>query len=247
MNTKRVITIANHKGGVGKTTTVASLGVSLANLGYKVLLIDLDAQCNLTDIFLAETPDRTIYEALKEVRDLPQVKVREGLYITPSSVDLVSTDIELSQTRGGGDRLSKLIKGLEYDFILIDCPPSLGLLTANAFGASKEVIIPLTAEALPTKGLSTLISVINHVADNTNKDLRLSGILITRYNRRKINRLVEESLREAFGEIVYKTRIRENVDITESPLYGKDIYSYSPDSIGARDYLDLAKEISGRD
>ena len=237
---RQTISIVNHKGGVGKTTSVSSLGVALARMGKRVLLVDLDAQGNLTDT-LTQTPgDRSIYDSLRTLETLPVVNIREGLDLCPSSIDLVSMDLELADKKEREYRLSRLLRGLDYDFILLDCPPSLGLLTINALTASTKVIIPLTPEALPAKGLGTLLDIIERTKETLNPGLSLGGILITRYNRRKINRLVEETLRETFGDSVFKTKIRENVDISESPLQCKDIYSYSPDSIGAKDYESLA-------
>lgn len=240
---RQTISIVNHKGGVGKTTSVSSLGVALARMGKRVLLVDLDAQGNLTDT-LTQTPgDRSIYDSLRTLETLPVVNIREGLDLCPSSIDLVSMDLELADKKEREYRLSRLLRGLNYDFILLDCPPSLGLLTINALTASTKVIIPLTPEALPAKGLGTLLDIIERTRETLNPGLSLGGILITRYNRRKINRLVEETLRETFGDSVFKTKIRENVDISESPLQCKDIYSYSPDSIGAKDYESLALEV----
>ena len=239
----RIISIVNHKGGVGKTTSVASLGVALSDLGRRVLLVDLDPQRNLTDSLSVPSPGRTIYEALREGRDLPQTEIRERLWVCPSSLDLVSMDLELSGVRRREYRLRDLLSPLDYDYILLDCPPSLGLLTINALTASGEVFVPLTPEALPAKGLGTLLDIIRRTREGLNPDLHLGGIIITRYQRRKINRVVEESLRENFGDLVFQTKIRENVDIAESPLQGKDIFSYSPRSIGATDYRDLALEI----
>ena len=240
---RQIISIVNHKGGVGKTTSVSSLGVALARMGKRVLLVDLDAQGNLTDT-LTQTPgDRSIYDSLRTLETLPVVKIREGLDLCPSSIDLVSMDLELADKREREFRLSQLLQGLDYEYILLDCPPSLGLLTINALTASTKVIIPLTPEALPAKGLGTLLDIIERTKETLNPGLSLGGILITRYNRRKINRLVEETLRETFGDSVFKTKIRENVDISESPLQGTDIYSYSPNSIGAKDYESLAMEV----
>ena len=240
---RQTISIVNHKGGVGKTTSVSSLGVALARMGKRVLLVDLDAQGNLTDTLTKTPGDRSIYDSLRTLETLPVVNIREGLDLCPSSIDLVSMDLELADKKEREYRLSRLLRGLDYDFILLDCPPSLGLLTINALTASTKVIIPLTPEALPAKGLGTLLDIIERTRETLNPGLSLGGILITRYNRRKINRLVEETLRETFGDSVFKTKIRENVDISESPLQCKDIYSYSPDSIGAKDYESLALEV----
>ena len=240
---RQTISIVNHKGGVGKTTSVSSLGVALARMGKRVLLVDLDAQGNLTDTLTKTPGDRSIYDSLRTLETLPVVNIREGLDLCPSSIDLVSMDLELADKKEREYRLSRLLRGLDYDFILLDCPPSLGLLTINALTASTKVIIPLTPEALPAKGLGTLLDIIERTRETLNPGLSLGGILITRYNRRKINRLVEETLRETFGDSVFKTKIRENVDISESPLQGMDIYSYSPNSIGAKDYESLALEV----
>lgn len=241
----RIISIANHKGGVGKTTTTASIGKALSLEGYKTLLIDLDAQCNLTDLF-PNKEERTIYEALTDLKGLPITRVSENLDICKASINLVAIDIELAETDRREYRLSKLLQSVKYDYVLIDCPPSLGLLTINALTASTDIFIPLTGEALPMKGLSALQEIIQIVKETHNSRLSLSGIILTRYNRRKINKLVEESLREVFGDLVLKTKIRDNVDISESPLLEKDIFSYSPDSIGAKDYRDLTREILER-
>ena len=243
---KRVIAIANHKGGVGKTTSVSALGVCLSALGRRVLLVDLDPQGNLSQSLSVPHSGRTIYEALREGRDLPQVQVREGVWVCPSSIDLVSMDLELSGLPRREYRLRDLLSPLDFDYILLDCPPGLGLLTINALSASGEVIVPLTPEALPAKGLGTLLDVVRKVEEGLNPDLHLGGILITRYNRRKINRIVEETLRETFGSKVFQTKIRENVDIAEAPLQGTDILSYSPKSPGAKDYRDLALEVDSK-
>ena len=240
---QRIISIVNHKGGVGKTTSVVSLGVALSQLGRKVLLIDLDPQRNLSDSLSVPQSGRTLYEALREGKDLPRVEVKPGLFVCPSSIDLVSMDLELGGVKGRERILRGLLSGTDYDYILLDCPPSLGLLTINALTASTEVIVPLTPEALPAKGLGTLLEIVQRTKEGLNPGLRLGGILITRYQRRKINRIVEETLRERFGDLVYKTKIRENVDISESPLQGTDIFSYSPRSIGAEDYRSLALEV----
>lgn len=240
---RQIISIVNHKGGVGKTTSVSSLGVALARMGKRVLLVDLDAQGNLTDTLTKTPGDRSIYDSLRTLETLPVVNIREGLDLCPSSIDLVSMDMELADKKEREYRLSRLLQGLDYEYILLDCPPSLGLLTINALTASTKVIIPLTPEALPAKGLGTLLDIIERTKETLNPGLSLGGILITRYNRRKINRLVEETLRETFGDSVFKTKIRENVDISESPLQGMDIYSYSPNSIGAKDYESLALEV----
>ena len=239
----RIISVVNHKGGVGKTTSVSALGVALSRMGKRVLLVDIDAQRNLTDTLGTPQTERTIYESLHDLGTLPVVSLSENLDICPSSLDLVSMDIELSTLPDRESRLKKLLQKVSYDFVLIDCPPSLGLLTINALSASDEVIIPLVPEALPTKGLASLLGIVERVQESFNPTLTLGGVVITRYNRRKLNRVIEETLREELGDKVFQTRIRENVDISESPLQGQDIFSYSPNSKGAEDYWSLALEI----
>ena len=243
---KRIISVVNHKGGVGKTTSVVSLGVALSQLGRRVLLVDVDPQRNLSDSLSVPQTGRSLYEALRECKNLPFVEVRPGLSVCPSSIDLVSTDLELRDRKGREYILRDLLSPLDFDYILLDCPPSLGLLTINSLTASGEVFVPLTPEALPAKGLGTLLEIIQRTKEGLNPGLRLGGIIITRYQRRKINKIVEESLRESFGDLVFKTKIRENVDISESPLQGTDIFTYSPKSIGAEDYRSLALEVDSQ-
>ena len=248
----KIITIANHKGGVGKTTTTASLGVSLTMKGKRVLLVDLDAQCNLTSLFTRGAKyERTIFEALVGNSVLPIIHITDNtkLDLVPSSLDLVGIEKALTLIVAGNVKELTLLRTLlepikgDYDYILIDCPPSLGILTKNALIASNGVVITLTAESLPTMGMQSLMDGIDHIRRGLNKELRLYGILLTRYNRRKLNRLVEEALRDNYGEYVFQTKIRENVDLMEAPLYGKDIFSYSPNSRGAEDYTALTNEI----
>ena len=239
----KIISFANHKGGVAKTTSVASLGVALARMGKRVLLIDFDPQTNLTGSLTQEEPEETVLDSLRNGTPLPRIHLRDGLDLCPGSLDLVSVDSGLETPRGGQSALSRLLNGLEYDYVFIDCPPSLARLTQTALSASTEVIIPLTPEALPAKGVGTILQVIDLVKGSANPTLSLGGFIITRYRRRKIDRIVEESLRESFGDLVFKTKIRENVDLSESPLSGTDIYTYAPNSNGAKDYSDLATEI----
>ena len=170
---KRIISVVNHKGGVGKTTSVVSLGVALSQRGRRVLLVDLDPQRNLTDTLSVQSSGSTLYEALREGKDLPIVEVRPGLSVCPSSIDLVSMDLELSGLRRREYRLKDLLSPLDFDYILLDCPPSLGLLTINALTASGEVFVPLTPEALPAKGLGTLLEIIKRTKEGLNPDLKL--------------------------------------------------------------------------
>ena len=205
-----IISIANHKGGVGKTTTVASLGAALASAGKRVLMVDLDAQSNLTTSLLCQEQQRTIYDALKERNGLPIVNVSAGLDIVPASLDLAGIELELAGVFSREFILSDLLKDTakDYDFVLLDCPPSLGLITINALVASSKVIIPLTAEALPFKGLRMLENIIGMIKGRLNPSLQLGGIVITRWRRRKLNKIVEEGLTEVYGSILF-TRLTD--------------------------------------
>lgn len=245
----KVIAIANHKGGVGKTTSVASIGAVLSRKGYRTLLVDLDAQANLTGS-LSDTGEqqRTIYEALREREGLPVVEVSEGLSIVPSSLDLAGIELELSSSMSREFALKDVLEPVagDYDYILLDCPPSLGLLTVNAFVASDEIIIPLTAEALPFQGLTMIGKIIGMVQKRLNTSLRLSGILFTRWEGRKLNKLVEEAVRGKYGDIVYNSRVRTNIALAEAPLSKLDILSYNDKSNGAQDYIEVADELLRR-
>lgn len=249
MSTK-IIAVVNHKGGVGKTTTVASLGSAIAEKGYRVLLVDLDAQANLTSSLLKQEPERTIYEAINEKRELPVINLNgsKDWSLVPASLDLAGAELEIASQMDREYILKDLIEPIEkeYDYILLDCPPSLGLLTINALVASTGVLIPLTAEALPSKGLQKIQDIIEKVRKRLNPTLQLSGILLTRYESSKLSQLVEEALRQNYGDTVYNTRIRKNVRIAEAPLYGVDILEYANDSNGAEDYRALANEVIGK-
>ncbi len=244
----KIIAIANHKGGVGKTTSVASIGAALSEKGLRVLLVDLDAQANLTGSLLSGEPGRTIYEALREKDSLPIIELREGLSIVPASLDLAGVELELSSAMSREFILKDLLEPIAeaYDFILLDCPPSLGLITVNAFVAAHEIIIPLTAEALPFKGLTMIERVITMVQRRLNTGLRLSGILFTRWEGRKLNKMVEEAIRTKYGSMVYDAKVRTNIAIAEAPLSGTDIFSYNAKSNGAQDYRDVTEELLSR-
>lgn len=239
----RIIAVANHKGGVGKTTSVATIGAVLSQ-EYKVLMIDLDAQANLTTSFLQGEQESTIYNAIKGAA-LPIVNVKENLDIVPSGLEMAGIELEISGRMQREYILKDLIEPIadKYDYILLDCPPSLGLVTINAFVASKELFIPLTAEALPSKGLTMLLDILAMVQKRANKEIELTGVIITRYEKSKLSQMVEESLRSNFGDIVFQTKIRKNIAIAEAPLYAQSVLSYAPSSKGTQDYTSLTEEI----
>lgn len=248
-----IIAFANHKGGVGKTTSVANIGAALNQKGNRVLLVDLDAQQNLTSCFLpdekVEALEVSIYEALVGKAPLPVIPLRDGLSIVPSGIELARAEIDLSQKLAREQLLKRLLQPIaeDYDFILLDCPPSLGVITTNALTAAEALYIPLTAEALPLKGLRMLEAVVEEVRESINPTLSLSGVFVTRYNTRKsLNNMVLETIADKYGSIVFNTKIRENVAIAEAPLMQQPICEYAPKSKGAEDYEALTEEILSR-
>jgi chromosome partitioning protein len=245
----QVFAISNHKGGVGKTTTTVNLAAGLAKMGRKVLAIDLDAQANLTQSLGVSDVEPTIYHALKGQCKLPEIQVSENLWITPSHLNLSGAELEFSMEPGRENLVKKLINEVldKYDYILIDCPPSLGLLTVNALNASDWVLIPLQAQFLASQGLVKLIEVIEKVKDRLNPKLMLGGIAITIYKTNTIlGRDVVEIANNKFTNLVFRSKIRDNIAIAEAPSAGMDIFRYNKNSLGALDYNNLCREFIER-
>lgn len=244
----KVLAITNHKGGSGKTTTAIALGGILADMGKRVLIVDLDAQANATFSLTKEDQQRTVYEAFKERKGLPIAHIRERLDIVPASLDFAGIELEISTAFSREWILKELLEPVaaDYDIALLDCPPSLGLILVNALTAADGVIIPTGAEVLPFKGLDTLSGIIDKVKTHLNKELQLVGIILTRWERRKINQVIEEGLAQRYGDLLFKTKVRSNVAIAEAPLTGKDIAHYAPNSNGANDYRAIAEELLER-
>lgn len=245
----KVIALSNHKGGVGKTTSTLNIGAGLANLGKKVLLIDLDPQANLTNSLDEIEADKNVYEALLGEYGFEPIEITTNLYLVPSTLDLSGAEVELSGEAGREFLLRDLIEPIrkKFDYILIDCPPSLGLLTINALTASDEVYIPLQTEFLALQGLTKLTEVVEKIKKRLNKKLSVGGVILTQFDVRKtLNRNVAEKVEEHFKQKVFETKIRENVALAEAPTSRKDIFRYSPKSAGAEDYNALAKEIVKR-
>lgn len=246
----KIIAIANHKGGVGKTTTTAAVGQALARKGKTVLLVDLDAQANLTSFFInEENVESSIYDALiGKIDKLPIIKAADRLFVSPSTLQLARAETDLAGRIARERILSNLIEQEKdkYDYVLLDCPPSLGIITTNALAAATDLYIPLTAEALPLVGLKMLEEVVAEVRRSINGCLTVSGVIITRYNNRKLNKAVLDAIKAKYGGRVFDTKIRENIAVAEAPLYNESIFDYAPDSNGAKDYEALAAEILKR-
>ena len=245
----KLIAISNHKGGVGKTTSAINIGAGLNKLGKTVLLIDLDPQANLSQSLGLIDQERNIYGSLRGEYLLEPIQVLKGLDVIPSTLDLSGAEVELSGEAGREYILRELIEPIRssYDYILIDSPPSLGLLTINAFTASDEILIPLQAQFLALQGLAKLIEVIDKIKKRLNKELKIGGVIITQYDSRKVlNRDVVDTIEAHLKNDVFKTKIRDNIALAEAPAKGLDIFRYNPKSYGAEDYLELCKEILKR-
>ena len=243
----KIIALSNHKGGVGKTTSTINIGAGLNKLGKKVLLIDLDPQANLSQSLGLIDQERNIYGAIKGKYKPQPIEIIKGLDVIPSTLDLSGAEVELSSEAGREYILKELIEPLRrsYDYILIDSPPSLGLLTINAFTASDEVLIPLQAQYLALQGMSKLIEIIEKIQKRLNKKLKIGGVFITQYDNRKVlNRDVAETIHKHFKNKIFITVIRDNIALAEAPAQGVDIFRYNPKSYGAEDYLRLCKEIA---
>jgi chromosome partitioning protein len=245
----KVISISNHKGGVGKTTSAINLGAGLNKLGKRVLLIDLDPQANLSQSLGLVDQERTIYGALRGEYKLQPIPVVAGLDLIPSTLDLSGAEIEMSGEAGREYILRELVDPIKgsYDYVLIDSPPSLGLLTINAFTASDEVFIPLQAQYLALQGLTKLLEVVDKITKRLNKELRVGGVFITQYDGRKVlNRDVVATIGAHFQDQLFKTMVRDNIALAEAPSQGLDIFRYNPKSYGAEDYLSLSQEVINR-
>jgi len=247
----RIIAITNQKGGVGKTTTAINLGAALAVSDVKVLLIDADPQGNSTSgLGVQKTPGlATIYDVLVDGKDMAQAicpTSMEGLEILPADKNLIGVNLQLVNEEARESILRQRLQTIrdKYDFILIDCPPALDLLTLNALIAADSVLIPIQCEFFALEGVSELMDTIERIRESFSHPLKTEGILLTMYDdRTNLTRQVAADLREFFGEDVFKTVIPRNIRLAEAPSHGKSILAYDPGSRGAEAYIQLAKEV----
>jgi chromosome partitioning protein len=244
----QVIALANQKGGVAKTTTTLNLGVAFAEQGFKVLLVDLDPQGNLTmsQGLNPDTIERSMFDVLVHRMPITEVIESREVDIAVSSIDLAGADMSLSSQIGRERALEKGLAPIrnDYDFILIDTPPSLGLLTINAFVAATGVLVPVQTEYLSLRGLVQLENTLSMVRENLNPKVSIIGIVPTMYDKRITHsREADEILRENFGSLVYQTRIRKTVRFAEAPVKGTSVLAYEPTGEAAGMYRDLAKEV----
>jgi len=249
----KIVSLANQKGGVGKTTTAINLGASIAACERRVLLVDLDPQANATSgLGVGKNEQKSMYPVLVEgmsLRDAVQPTELKTLFLAPSSVDLVGAEIELGDTENREYRLREALKELdgEYDYILIDSPPSLGLLTINGLTAADSVLVPLQCEYFALEGVSQLLTTVERVRDALNPALEIEGIVLTMYDdRMNLARQVAEEVRGHFAEKVYSSVIPRNVRLGEAPSFGKPIILYDIRSRGSEAYVSLAKEFIQR-
>lgn len=251
----KVIAIANQKGGVGKTTTAVNLSACLAAIGKKVLLVDIDPQGNSTSGlgFNKSEIKRCTYDAL--VNDVPVEEIIlstqvDGLKLLPATIQLAGAEIELVSVLSRENKLKRALDKIKYsfDFVLIDCPPSLGLLTINSLTAASSVLVPIQCEFYALEGLSQLMNTISLVQKNLNPVLSLEGVVLTMFDARtNLSIQVVDEVKNHFRSKVYQTIIPRNVRLSEAPSHGKPVIFYDPKSKGAEVYFDLAREVSGDD
>lgn len=247
-----IISIANQKGGVGKTSTAINLSASIAAAEYKTLLIDIDPQANSTHGLGIYESDKSVYDVLIGNASLDDSIINTympNLDILPSTIDLVGAEVEVVNLKDRENLLKNSLAAMQtdYEYIIIDCPPSLSLLTLNALTASESVIIPVQCEYFALEGLGQLLNTINVVRQNLNPKLSINGVLLTMYDQRlNLSNQVVEEVRKYFGDKVFNTIIHRNVRISEAPSHAKPVILYDAISMGARNYISLASEVINR-
>ena len=257
-NETQIFALANQKGGVGKTTTTLNLGCAIAGAGESVLIIDLDPQGNASTGLGINKDDREFssYDILTGEKDINQIKMEtvvDNLHIVPSTLDLLGLEAVLSNDNEKSYKLKRAIEKLnkeaeKYSYILIDCPPSLNLITINALAAANGIIVPLQCEFYALEGLGQLLETVDHVRNTLNKDLLIHGVLLTMFDERNnLSGQVAKDVRDFMGDKVYKTVIPRNVRVSEAPSYGKPVMLYDYKCVGSQAYLNLAAEVLKKD
>jgi chromosome partitioning protein len=252
----KIVAIANQKGGVGKTTTAVNLGAALAEMGRRILIVDLDPQANATSSFGLQAVEQTsLYEPLigdASITERIFPTEREGLFIVPSDLDLAGAEVEIARMPNHLTRLGETLKPLHadetFDFVLLDCPPSLGILMSNALAAADELLTPIQCEYFALEGLVKIVRLIEQVRDSgANKRLELGGIVMTMFDgRTNLSEQVVAEVRQHFGERVYQTVIPRSVRLSEAPSFGKSVLEYAPSGAAAEAYRALAREFIQR-
>lgn len=250
-NGARILAITNQKGGVGKTTTAINLSASIAMAGKTVLMVDMDPQGNATSgVGIEKLGIKScIYESLIEGLDIREIIVPgpvEGMDVAPSTLDLAAAEIELASELNRENRLRATLQPVErgYDYIVVDCPPALGLLTINGLSAAKEALIPIQCEFYALEGLVYLMQTVQRIKQHVNPQLTIAGILLTMFDvRTNLSRDVEAEVRREYPQLTFKTLVPRSVKVSEAPGYGKPVVLYEPDSKGAASYRKLAEEV----
>ncbi|RYF87650.1 MAG: ParA family protein [Chitinophagaceae bacterium] len=245
-----IVSVVNQKGGTGKTTTTMNLGCALQQLGKRVLLVDLDPQGNLSYSLGITEPEKTMVDVITGQCSAKDALVeREGVDIIPGSPDMADIEVSLAGQEQREKFLKKALSGLssQYDYILIDSPPSLSLLTINALNAAQSVVVPMQLEVLTLQGLNQILSTVDAVKKTMNTKLKVKGILLVMYDkRRKLSQELQNFLEENVKNRVYESVIRLNVKLAEAPSFGQSVIKYDPSSNGAKDYMAFAKEFLGQ-